>query len=176
MSLCLILRSLIQLFGPKRVTQLLNYDIIEFPEEGYLLHFKLEFPEGENQLLYSCAYWQTRQRLRAPSSNFTCRRKLYHWEGFETAHTNQEDIWALYLYLYGWRHWREGPFTFHICRWIHERMTLFDLRISTRSLRPSFSGLQVAKIPSRLSATTFIGIVQLRQRSTVKHPHKFMMM
>ena len=47
---------LIQLFGPKRVTQLLNYDIIEFPEEGYLLHFKLEFPEGENQLLYSCAY------------------------------------------------------------------------------------------------------------------------
>ena len=56
MSLCLILRSLIQPFGPKRVTQLLNYDIIEFPEEGYLLHFKLEFPEGENQLLYSCAY------------------------------------------------------------------------------------------------------------------------
>ena len=56
MSLCLILRSLIQLFGPKRVTQLLNCDIIEFPEEGYLLHFKLEFPEGENQLLYSCAY------------------------------------------------------------------------------------------------------------------------
>ena len=101
MSLCLILRSLIQLFGPKRVNQLLNCDIIEFPEEGYLLHFKLEFPEGENQLLYSCAYWQTRQRLRAPSSNFTCRRKLYHWEGFETAHTYQEDIWALYLYLYG---------------------------------------------------------------------------
>ena len=56
MSLCLILRSLIQPFGPKRVTQLLNYDIIEFPEEGYLLHFKLEFPEGENQLLYPCAY------------------------------------------------------------------------------------------------------------------------
>ena len=47
---------LIQQFGPKRVTQLLNYDIIEFPEEGYLLHFKLEFPEGENQLLYLCAY------------------------------------------------------------------------------------------------------------------------
>ena len=47
---------LIQLFGPKRVTQLLNYDIIEFPEEGYLLHFKLEFPEGDNHLLYSCAY------------------------------------------------------------------------------------------------------------------------
>lgn len=56
MSLCLILRSLIQPFGPKGVTRLLNYDIIEFPEEGYLLHFKLEIPEGENQLLYSCAY------------------------------------------------------------------------------------------------------------------------
>ena len=56
MSLCLILRSLIQPFGPSGLTQLLNYDIIEFPEEGYLLHFKLEFPEGENQLLYCGAY------------------------------------------------------------------------------------------------------------------------
>ena len=47
---------LMQPFGPNGLTQLLNYDIIEFPEEGYLLHFELEFPEGENQLLYSCAY------------------------------------------------------------------------------------------------------------------------
>ena len=42
MSLCLILRSVIQPFGPKRVTQLLNYDIIEFPEEGY--------PKSSNQI------------------------------------------------------------------------------------------------------------------------------
>ena len=41
MSLSLI-QFLIQPFGPQGLSQLLNYDIIEFPEEGY--------PKSSNQI------------------------------------------------------------------------------------------------------------------------------
>ena len=89
MSLSLI-QFLIQLFGPQGLSQLLNYDIIDFPEEGYPKSSKqIEFPSlksGRGQMV-STPEQETLQ-LRAlklltpitgtfPLSSFTLREKCF---------------------------------------------------------------------------------------------------
>ena len=74
MSLCLILRSLIQPFGPNGGIQLLNYDIIEFPEEGNT--------KSSNQRVSKLEKWEGPNGQHSRAGNSTT-------EGFETVNANQ---------------------------------------------------------------------------------------
>ena len=75
-----------------------------------------------------------------------------------------------------WRHWREGPFTFHICRWIHELMTLFDPPNFNKKPQNFLFGTESCKNPIPALCDNFYWHRATQAQSTVKHPHKFMMM
>ena len=72
---------LIQPLGPYELSQPLNYDIIEFPEEGN--------PKLSNQIVSKPEEWEGPNGQHSRAGNSTT-------EGFETVYANQEDIWPLY--------------------------------------------------------------------------------